>query len=210
MKKYLTILTIETGFLMILLLGTAFANPQGDGYAVGDNAIGFELKNVDGKMVSTADYKKAKGFIVVFTCNTCPYAKLYESRIDELNKQFADKGYPVLAINSNDVTKKPGDSFEAMAQQAKDKNYSFPYLYDESQEIAKAYGATKTPHVYVLKKEGKDLKVSYIGAIDNNPQDADAADTFYVADAVNQLLAGKEVVTQSTKAIGCTIKWKEA
>ncbi|MCV9388848.1 thioredoxin family protein [Reichenbachiella ulvae] len=210
MKKYLSILAIETGLLLLVLIGTAFGGTKGEGYEVGDKAIGFELKNVDGKMVSTEDYKKAKGFIVVFTCNTCPYAKLYESRIDELNKQFADKGYPVLAINSNDVTKQPGDSFEAMAQQAKEKNYSFPYLYDESQEIAKAYGATKTPHVYVLKKDGKDLTVSYIGAIDNNPQDANSADTFYVADAVNQLLAGKEVATKSTKAIGCTIKWKEA
>lgn len=177
------------------------------GLDIGDQASDFKLKNVDGKTIAMADYKEAKGFIVVFTCNTCPFSKMYEKRIDQLNQKYESKGYPVLAINSNDVTKQPGDSFGEMAKRAEDKGYSFPYLYDESQGVATAYGATRTPHVYVLTK---DLKVSYIGAIDDNHKDANAVTKKYVEDAVNSLLDGKAVKTTFTKAIGCTIKWKDA
>lgn len=177
------------------------------GFNIGDKATDFKLKNVDGAMISMAHYKDAKGFIVVFTCNTCPFSKMYEKRIDQLNQKYQSKGYPVLAINSNDVTKQPGDSFDEMVKRAEEKEYSFPYLYDESQAVATAYGATRTPHVYVLTKS---LKVSYIGAIDNNHKDADAVTEKYVEDAVDNLLEGKAVKTTSTKAIGCTIKWKDA
>ncbi|UXP33905.1 thioredoxin family protein [Reichenbachiella agarivorans] len=211
MKKILSIITIELTMLFMIMVSTAFAPKSSDeGYKVGDTATSFKLKNVDGKFVSPADYKSAKGFIVVFTCNTCPYSKLYESRIDALNLKYADKGYPVLAINSNDPVVQPGDSYDEMVKLAKSSKYSFPYLQDTSQEIAKSYGATKTPHVYVLEKQGADLKVAYIGAIDNNPREAKSADVFYVEDAVNSLLEGKPVKTTTTKAIGCTIKWKQA
>lgn len=177
------------------------------GFKVGDKATDFKLKNVDGKTISMADYKEAKGFIVVFTCNTCPFSKMYEKRIDLLNQKYASQGFPVIAINSNDVTKQPGDSFEEMTKRAEEKGYSFPYLYDESQAVATAYGATRTPHVYVLDKS---FKVSYIGAIDDNHKDADAVTKKYVEDAVDSMLDGKPVITKSTKAIGCTIKWKDA
>ncbi|SMD33798.1 AhpC/TSA family protein [Reichenbachiella faecimaris] len=180
------------------------------GFEVGDKATDFKLKNVDGKTISMTDYKDAKGFIVVFTCNTCPFSKMYEKRIDLLNQKYEPQGFPVIAINSNDVTKQPGDSFEEMTKRAQDKAYSFPYLYDESQAVATAYGATRTPHVYVLNKNTKGLTVAYIGAIDDNHKDADAVTQKYVEDAVDSLLGGKAVKTASTKAIGCTIKWKEA
>jgi len=180
------------------------------GFDVGSKASDFKLTNVDGRTISMADYKDAKGFIVVFTCNTCPFSKMYEKRIDQLNQMYESKGYPVLAINSNDVTKQPGDSFEEMTKRAADKGYSFPYLYDENQAVAIAYGATRTPHVYVLTKKSNSLMVSYIGAIDNNHKDAKAVTQKYVEDAVNSLLEGKAVNTTSTKAVGCTIKWKEA
>lgn len=180
------------------------------GFDVGAKASDFKLKNVDGRTISMANYKDAKGFIVVFTCNTCPFSKMYEKRIDELNQKYESKGFPVLAINSNDVTKQPGDSFEEMTKRATNKGYSFPYLYDDSQMVATAYGATRTPHVYVLSKKEKNLIVSYIGAIDNNHKDADAVTQKYVEDAVNSLLEGKAIKTTSTKAVGCTIKWKEA
>ncbi|MDW3211968.1 MAG: thioredoxin family protein [Reichenbachiella sp.] len=176
------------------------------GFNVGDKATDFKLKNVDGRTISMADYKEAKGYIVVFTCNTCPFSKMYEKRIDLLNQKYESKGYPVIAINSNDVTKQPGDSFDEMVKRSNDKGYSFPYLYDESQAVATAYGATRTPHVYVLNK---NLKVSYIGAIDDNHKDAKAVTKKYVEDAVDSMLAGKAVKTSSTKAIGCTIKWKD-
>ena len=177
------------------------------GFNVGDKATDFKLKNVDGRTISMADYKDAKGYIVVFTCNTCPFSKMYEKRIDQLNQKYESKGYPVIAINSNDVTKQPGDSFDEMVKRSNDKGYSFPYLYDESQAVATAYGATRTPHVYVLTK---NLKVSYIGAIDDNHKDANAVTKRYVEDAVDSMLDGKAIKTTSTKAIGCTIKWKDA
>jgi peroxiredoxin len=181
-----------------------------DGYKPGDKARDFKLKNVDGKMVSMSEQTAAKGFIVVFTCNHCPFAKAYEDRIIALNNKYASKGYPVLAINPNDKNSEPEDSFENMVTRAKEKKYPFPYLYDESQEIAKAYGATRTPHVYVLTKKGNELEVEYIGAIDDNADDAKAAKDKYVEQAVDNLLAGKPVSTKFTKAIGCTIKWKSA
>jgi peroxiredoxin len=161
-------------------------------------------------MVSFSQYKDAKGFIVVFSCNTCPVVKKYEDRIIGLNNQFSDKGYPVVAINSNDKTVSPGDSFEDMKKYAKSTGLKFEYLYDESQEVAKRWGATNTPHVYVLTKDGDKLKVAYVGAIDNNADEPGSADKKYAADAVNALLNNEKVPVASTKAIGCGIKWKKS
>jgi len=179
----------------------------GTGYNVGDKAMDFKLKNVDGKMISLSDYKTAKGFIVVFTCNHCPYAKAYEDRIIALNTKYASQGYPVIAINPNAPTV-DDDSYANMQARAKAKNYQFPYLLDETQNIAGAYGAAHTPHVFVLQKSGSDFVVKYIGAIDDNSDDASAVKQKYVENAVDNLLAGKPVDPASTKAIGCTIKWK--
>ncbi|WP_035562444.1 thioredoxin family protein [Hymenobacter sp. IS2118] len=189
-----------------LLLSSFVLRPESGGYQVGDKATDFKLKNIDGKMVSLADNKAAKGYIVVFTCNTCPYAKAYESRIIALNEKYAPLGYPVIAINPNDPVVAPGDSFEAM----KTKKYAFPYLLDESQQVAKAYGATRTPHLYLLKRQANDLVVSYIGAIDDNSEDAKLVKTNYLENALAEIMAGKPASTSTTKAIGCTIKWKQA
>src|ERR1700683_2264957 len=106
----------------------ALASFTGTGYKVGDKAADFKLKNVDGKMVSMADYKDAKGFIVVFTCNHCPFAKAYEDRVIALNAKYASKGYPVIAINPNDPSQVEEDSYANMQARAKAKNYAFPYL----------------------------------------------------------------------------------
>lgn len=179
------------------------------GYQVGDKARDFNLKNIDDKMVSLASIKEAKGFILVFTCNHCPYAVKYEDHIIALNNKYQKLGYPVIAINPNDATQYPDDNFDNMKKRAKSKGFTFPYLVDETQEIAKTYGATKTPHVYVLQKQNMDLIVKYIGAIDDNTDDASAAKEKYVEQAVNALLAGKEVPVTTTKAIGCGIKWKK-
>lgn len=180
------------------------ASPVKNGYEVGDKATDFKLKNVDGKMVSLADFKEAKGFIVIFDCNTCPYSKAYNERIIDLNEKYAAKGFPVITINANDGS---GDSYEDMVRIANKKKYKFPYLYDETQAIAKTYGATNTPHVFVLNR---DLKVSYIGAIDDNARNAASASKKYVEDAVDALLAGKSVPVTKTKAVGCGIKWRDA
>src|SRR5580704_16479265 len=115
--------------------------PTGEGYKAGDKAVDFKLKNIDGKMVSLADYKSAKGFIVVFTCNHCPFAKKYEGRVEALDQKYRDKGYPVVAINPNDPTISPEDDYAGMQQRAKDKSFTFPYLVDQTQDIAKTYGA---------------------------------------------------------------------
>ncbi|AHM61223.1 alkyl hydroperoxide reductase [Flammeovirgaceae bacterium 311] len=193
---------------LIVLVSAAAIQPQS--YEVGDYVADFKLRNVDGKEVSLANYANSKGLIVVFTCNTCPYAKLYEDRIIALNKQFAPKGYPVVAINPNDPSQQAGDSYQEMQKRSKEKAYDFPYLQDNTGAVAKAFGATRTPHIYILNKEAKGFKVEYIGAIDNNHKDAAAADQKYVEEAIGQLMSGKKPKTTSTKAIGCTIKWKEA
>ena len=202
MKKSLPLLAL----CFALLLSSFILRPTTDGYKVGDKAADFKLKNTTGKLVSLADNKAAKGYIVVFTCNTCPYAKAYESRIVDLNTKYAPLGYPVMAINPNDASKVPGDSYAAMQT----KKYAFPYLQDESQQVAKTFGATRTPHLYILTRQGSDFVVSYIGAIDDNSEDASLVKTKYVENAMTEIIAGKAPSTNSTKAIGCTIKWKQA
>lgn len=199
-------------YLSTLLLFSLInlGSPGDGGYAVGDKAMDFNLKNVDGTMVSMAANPENKGYLIIFTCNTCPYSVRYEDRIIALHKKYAPLGYPVIAINPNDPVVKPGDSFEKMQERANEKNFPFPYVMDETQEVTLAYGATNTPHVFVVEKEGKDYIVRYIGAIDNNTRDASAATEKYVEAAVDALLANKKVETTSTKAIGCTIKWSAA
>lgn len=191
---------------MVLLSATMLCFTTG--YQVGDEGRDFSLKNIDGKMLSMKDMKDAKGVILVFTCNHCPFSKAYEERIIALDKKYAPLGYPVIAINPNDKTREPEDSFENMQIRAKEKGFSFPYLYDESQEIAQSYGATRTPHVYVLKKEGAKFIVKYIGAIDDNSDEPEKVTAKYAENAVDALLANKAVATPETKAIGCGIKWK--
>ncbi len=211
--KTLKILTIAA----IIIAASAFAvnnvfeggeasNSSENGYEIGDVATDFKLKNIDGKQVSLSDYSTAKGFIVVFTTNHCPYAKAYENRIVALDKKYKTKGYPVIAINPNNPDKNEQDSFENMQIRAKQKSFTFPYLLDEGQKIYPQYGATKTPHVYILEKENKELIVKYIGAIDDNYQDVNAVEVNFVENAVDELLAGEEVSVKTTKAIGCSIK----
>jgi peroxiredoxin len=179
------------------------------GYEIGDEATDFKLKNVDGKMVSLSDFKTAKGFIVVFTCNHCPYAKKYEDRIIELDKKYKSQGYPVIAINPNDPSVQPEDGYQKMIERAKQKGFTFPYLVDEGQKIFPQYGATKTPHVFLLQKEdGKNI-VKYIGAIDNNYENPNDVSEYYVQDAVNALIKNEPIKMTKTVAIGCTVKVKK-
>lgn len=179
------------------------------GYEVGDKATDFKLKNVDGSWVSMSDYEDAKGFIVIFTCNHCPFSKAYEDRIIEIDKEYKHKGYPVIAINPNDPELYPADSYENMQKRAEEKGFTFPYLLDDGQEIYPQYGATRTPHVFLLDKEAGDYIVKYIGAIDDNHSDAEAVEKAYLANAVDALLADKDPNPEFTKAIGCTIKAKK-
>ena len=175
-------------------------------YTIGEKAEDFSLKNIDGKMVSLADFEDARGFIVVFTCNTCPYAVANEDRIIALDKKYKPLGFPVIAINPNNPEASSGDSFELMKVRAAEKGFTFPYLLDEGQKVYPKYGATKTPHVFVLEKENRDLIVKYIGAIDDSSRDPSAVTKKYVENAVDALLAGQTIETVSTRAIGCGIK----
>lgn len=198
--------TFKTFIAVIaIMVGSVFTSTS-PGYKVGDIATDFNLKNIDGKMVSLSNYKEAKGYIVIFTCNTCPYAVAYEDRIEALNKKYASKGYPVIAIMPNNPGKQKGDSMDAMQARAKAKGFTFPYLMDEGQKVYPQFGATKTPHVYILQKTSKGNQVKYIGAIDDNYQDASAVNTKYVEKAVDALLSGKEIQEKETRAIGCSIK----
>ena len=176
------------------------------GYNIGDVAEDFSLKNVDGKMVSLSDFPSAKGYIVVFTCNSCPYAVKYEDRIIALHDKLSTKGYPVIAINPNDPDVKPDDSFENMIVRAQEKEFEFPYLFDEGQKVFPKYGATKTPHIFLLNK---DRVVEYIGAIDNSPNDPEKVTERYVENAIAALMSGKKPDPSVTKAIGCGVKVKK-
>lgn len=176
-----------------------------EGYKPGDKAEDFRLKSVDGKMYSMSDYKDAKGFIVVFTCNHCPFAKKYEDRIIELANKYKSKGYILLAINPNDPSVQPEDSYALMQKRAKEKGFGFPYLFDEGQKVYPKYGATKTPHAFLLDKS---LTVKYVGAIDDNVEDADAVKEKYLENAIAALENKKNPSPSVTKAIGCSIKTK--
>jgi peroxiredoxin len=193
-------------FLMAATLVHAVDLPEG--VKVGDIAPDFTLVNVNNQTVGLKSYTDAKGIIVVFTCNHCPYSMKYEERIKQLHKEFSVLGYPVVAINPNDSVKVPEDSFSKMQQRASDKQFLFPYLVDGSQTVAKAYGARRTPHVFVLQKQRNGFVVEYIGAIDENADDELDPGTTFVVNAVRALLNGEKPQSQMTKAIGCTIKWK--
>ena len=190
--------------LFTMLLATAISAQNG--YDIGALAADFNLENIDGSFVSLSDFSESKGFIVVFTCNTCPYAVAYEDRIEALNKKYAKKGYPVIAIMPNNTEIKPGDSLDAMRKRANKKGFTFPYLIDREQAVFPQYGATKTPHVYVLQKNNEMLTVRYIGAIDDNYKDANKVVLKYVEDAVDALLMNRKVPVSKTRAIGCSIK----
>lgn len=176
------------------------------GYKIGEIATDFNLKNVDGSMFSLASIANAKGYIVTFTCNECPFAKMYEDRLIELHKTYAPKGYSVIAINPNSPENEK-EGFKAMQERAKEKEFPFVYLVDEGQRIYPEYGAVRTPHVFLLDKE---RKVQYIGTIDDNARSAENVKVKYLENAI-QALENKEKPNPTiTKAIGCPIKANRA
>jgi len=203
--RYNKIITL----LVTVLLLSSFTNlkiPTFQGYDIGDVATDFTLKNIDNQSVSLADYENARGFIVIFTCNTCPYAVQYEDRIIALNNKYVDQGFPVIAIMPNNPIIKTGDNPKAMKARATSKGFTFPYLFDEGQKIYPQYGATKTPQVYVLEKTNEGNIVRYIGAIDDNYKDTKLVNTKYVEEAIEALKNGRAIEETKTRTIGCSIK----
>lgn len=198
-------------FLLSLTACSGGQNLSEGGYNVGDTAEDFDLKGVSGEQISMKkDLPDAKGYIVTFFCNHCPYVQAYEDRIIQLHEDLAPKGYPVIAVNPNDPDIVPEDSYKNMKERAEKRNYPFPYVIDETQKVAKTYGATRTPHVFLLdKQESGKLKVAYIGTIDDNIENPGQVEQRYVRQAVQALESDKEPEPAKTKAIGCTIKWSD-
>jgi len=172
---------------------------------LGASAPSFSLAGVDGKAHGLADYAQAKALCVIFSCNHCPYVQAYEGRIKDLQAEFGPKGLQIVAINSNDAAAYPEDSFDEMKKRAAAQGFNFPYLHDETQAVAKAYGAQRTPHIFLFNAE---RKLAYLGRIDDNYKDPAAVKNRELRDAIEDILAGKAVRLPETFAVGCTIKWK--
>lgn len=196
--RHLPVLSLVS-CLCLMLLGAVAPS----GYVVGDKAENFLLKNVDGTMVSLDSYKNVKGYIVVFTCNHCPYAQIYEQRIIDLHKKYEPQGYPVIAINPNSPEIVSEDSFEEMQKRAAQYKYPFAYLFDADQTVFPKYGATRTPHVFLLDS---NRVVRYIGAIDDNPENLNSIKHRFVEEAIAALAIGKKPNPDFTRAIGCPVK----
>lgn len=194
--------------LLMLAFSAFFSQAQTTTLKAGDTPPDFKLKNVDGKDVSFASYPKAKGFVVVFTCNTCPYAVAYEQRIIDLDNKFRPQGYPVIAINPNDPEAQPDDTFAKMQDLAKQKKYPFPYLFDAGQKVTDQFGAKRTPHIFIVSKTSKGNVVEYVGAIDNDPEGTKTEKVKYAEDVIAALKNNQKPAITQTKEIGCTVKRK--
>ncbi|HSP86840.1 MAG TPA: thioredoxin family protein [Ignavibacteriaceae bacterium] len=172
---------------------------------IGSPAPDFNLPATDGKNYSLNSFKESTVLIIIFSCNHCPYVQAYEDRIIKLQEEYKDKSASIVAINSNDTANYPDDSFEHMVERAKQKNFNFPYLRDEEQITASAFGATHTPEVFLFNKE---RRLVYTGKIDDNWKEPEKVRNQYLKNAVEELLKGKEISVPETFSIGCTIKWK--
>jgi len=172
---------------------------------IGDPALDFQLLGVDGNTYRLEDFEDKKILIVMFSCNHCPTVRAYEDRFVELQRDYKDKGVVLVAINPNDDKKYPEDSFKNMKARAKEKGFNFPYLRDETQSVARSYGAERTPEAFVF-----DMKrvLRYHGRIDDNVYEPDKIQQHYLRDALDAILKGQKVLVQDTEPVGCTIKWK--
>jgi peroxiredoxin len=173
------------------------------GLALGSHAVDFHLKGIDSKSYSLKDFADKKALVVVFSCNHCPYVQAYEDRMVQLQKDYSGKAVTLIAINSNDDHDYPEDSFENMIKRAKEKGFNFPYLRDESQDIARKYGAICTPHIFAFDQ---DRTLQYKGRIDDNRYPGQVK-TNDLRNALDAMLAGKKPATQETRPFGCSIKW---
>lgn len=171
---------------------------------VAAKAPDFTLKGVDGKMHSLADYADRKAVVVIVSCNHCPTVIQYEDRMIQIQKDYAGKGVQLIAINGNETDGHPTDDFAHMVQRAKERGFNFPYLRDDTQEVVRAYGAVRTPEVFLL---GPDRTLVYHGRIDDNPDDPKRVRRHDLRVALDEVLAGKPVSVPKTPSIGCTVKW---
>lgn len=189
------------------VLGLSQANSVADSSTIKQDSIvqPFSLKSVSGEFVGMSTYPEAKGMIVVFTCNHCPFAKLYPERMNELHRKYAAKGIPLLAISSTDTVLFDEDGFVEMQKVALQQGFVFPYLFDAEQTVVQDFGAQKTPHAFVLARSEEGWKIVYSGSIDDNGADPSAVKHKYVEDAVRAVLKHKKVKVAHTSSIGCFI-----
>lgn len=196
-------------FLAMVFSAALFVHAQEtDGYQIGDVVDDFTLVNVDGTTVSLGDYTDQKGIILIFTCNTCPVAAAYEDRIIALDAKYKPQGFPVVAVNPNDPGVDSRESGEEMKKRAADKGFTFPYLLDPGHLTTLKFGATRTPHAFVVVNTDAGMQLQYIGAIDDDSEGGEPENN-YVEDAIAAINAGQAPTPSFTKAVGCTIKWKK-
>lgn len=179
-----------------------------DKHAMEPGALAPEFKNLpgtDGKKYSLADFGSSPALVVIFSCNHCPYVQAYEDRLIALQNEFKGRGVQFVAINSNDAVNYPEDSFANMVKRAQEKKFNFPYLRDDSQQVARDYKASHTPHLFVFDAK---RQLAYTGKIDDNWQNPSQVKERYLYDALSALTAGRAPKEPATFAIGCTIKWK--
>lgn len=199
-----TIKSLSILWIALLIISTnSFAQKNNN------DIVDFKLKNVDGNFVSLSDYPDAKCFIIVFTCNHCPFAKLYPPRLNDLNNKFKPLGVPLIAISSTDTMMYEEDTYPNMVIKANEEHFNFPYLFDEMQEVAKNFKAQKTPHAFVIWKENNQWIIKYNGAIDDNGMEPNKVTETYVSNAVNELLTSQTIKTSETKSIGCQIAFRK-
>ncbi len=171
---------------------------------IGSKLPDFNLPGTDGKNYSASIFKESKVLVIMFTCNHCPYVRAYEGRLVKLQDYFKNKGVNFVAINANDEENYPEDSFENMVKRAKEKGYNFPYLRDKTQGVAKTFGASFTPEIFVFDEK---RIMQYHGRIDDNWQEPDKVTKHNLHEAIESILANKPIDRANTQAIGCTVKW---
>lgn len=167
----------------------------------------FKLRGTDDKIYDSRTYTDKKATIIIFSCNHCPYVQAYEDRMKKIQEDYEKNNVTLFVINSNDPGKYPDDSFENMKIRTNEKRFNFPYLHDEDQEIARAFGATHTPEIFLFDNE---KKLVFHGKIDDNWQDESLIKNHYLRNAINETLKGEPISVPETYTIGCTIKWKES
>lgn len=200
MKKSIQLLSIA----VVLLIATAFRSGINKELEIGVALpkADHKMMDVTGKEVSLADVKGENGLLVIFSCNTCPYVKLTEARIKDVATLAINNKIGVIVVNSNEAQRDAEDSFEEMKKYAKAQFYNFSYVVDKNSQLANAFGASRTPHIFLFDKKG----LAYRGAIDDNIKDANDAKEHFLKDAIVAIGAGKAVKTNSTKSVGCSIK----
>ena len=195
-------------FLLLLPLYSYNFQKKESVSSLGKSISDFSLRNIDNKIISLSDYKYAKGFMIVFTCNHCPFAKLYPERFNALNSKYQSLGVPLIAINSMDSAIYDEERFELMQEKAKSENFNFHYLQDGQQKVGKEFNAKHTPHAFVIWKESGSWVIKYSGAIDDNGEHPELA-THYISNAVDELLQNTSVSKPETESFGCAIFYRK-